>query len=255
MTNYKFGWKPQKPDHRDLKFSIRKLAPVQSVYLSDKYNVGAMFDQGNLGSCVGNGVGYLLYFNLLNKNVQKVVSPFRFSRLFIYYFGRLLENTVSVDSGLEVRDAIKVVADKGAPSEDVWPYDISKFAVQPSDQAVNSALSFQSLEYRSVDNTQKQLLISALLQGLPVVFGMTVFESFMSDQVAASGIVPSPGPNERVEGGHCMVIVGYHAIDDSFIVRNSWGLNWGQQGYCRIPASYICDTDFATDFWVISKIE
>lgn len=255
MTTKKFGWRPDKPDHRDYKFKLEKLAPVQSVYLASKYNLSVPYDQGDLGSCTANALSFACHFDLLNKNVaNKTVAPFRPSRLFIYYYERVLENSVLFDAGAEIRDGIKVLAAQGIPSEDAWVYDIAQFATQPSALAISYGKKLTSLKYESVDNTNKQLVINALLQGLPVVFGFTVYESFMSDAVASTGIVPYPGISERVAGGHAMVIVGYHADDDSFICRNSWGLNWGQEGYCRIPASYLTNPDLATDFWVVYSL-
>jgi C1A family cysteine protease len=252
MINKRFGWRPQKPDHRDHKFTLEKLAPLQSVYLSDKYSLSTPYDQGDLGSCTANALAFACHFDLLNKDISgNKVAPFRPSRLFIYYYERVLEGTVSTDAGAEIRDGIKVIASNGIPSEDAWPYNIAQFAVTPSALASSYAAKLHGFKYESVDNTDKALIVGALTLGLPVVFGVTVYESFMTDQVAATGIVPYPGQNETVAGGHAMVIVGYHAEDDSFIVRNSWGTNWGQGGYCRIPASYLCNADLATDFWVV----
>lgn len=256
MINKRFGWNPQKPDHRDHKFTLENLAPIQSIYLSDKYKMALPYDQSSLGSCTANALAFAAHFDLLNKNVQnRLVSPFIPSRLFIYYYERVLEGSVSTDSGAEIRDGIKVLVSNGIPSEDVWPYDISQFAVTPSQLAVTYANKLHGLKYASVDNTNKALIVNALMQGLPVVFGVTVYESFMTDQVAATGIVPYPGQNESVAGGHAMVIVGYHSPDDTFIVRNSWGTNWGQGGYCRIPASYLTNPDLATDFWVVYSLQ
>lgn len=250
-----FGWRPDKPDHRDHKFTLSKLAPVQSVYLSDKYKVGLPYDQGNLGSCTANALAFAAQFDLMNKDVQgKTTSSFTPSRLFIYYFERLIENTIPIDAGAEIRDGIKVLATYGVPSEDLWSYTISNFAVAPPIAAITYGKKLTAITYQSVDNTNKQLIINALIQGLPVVFGVTVYESFLSDIVAQTGIVPYPGPSESVAGGHAMVIVGYHATDDSFIVRNSWGTTWGQEGYCRIPAAYLTNEDLATDFWVVYSL-
>ena len=52
-----------------------------------------------------------------------------------------------------------------------------------------------------------------------------------------------------------MAIVGYRKEDDSFIVRNSWGTEWGQKGYCRIPSSYLTNPFLASDFWIIRSLE
>jgi len=70
---------------------------------------------------------------------------------------------------------------------------------------------------------------------------MSVYESFETDRVAKTGIVPVPKKGELVLGGHAMLIVGYKKIRQTlyFIVRNSWGTGWGDKGYCYIPTSFI----------------
>lgn len=251
-NNYKFGWRPQKPDHRDHKFTLTVPVTVQSVYLSDKYKVGLPYDQGQLGSCTANALAFAAQFDLMNKNLQgKAVSPYIPSRLFIYYYERVLENTIAYDAGAEIRDGIKVLNTYGAPSEDLWPYDITQFTVAPPVAAINEGKGLTAFAYQTIASPTTALIVAALQQGLPVVFGITVYESFVSDIVASTGIVPYPGPSETIAGGHAMVIVGYHEVDDSFIVRNSWGTEWGQAGYCRVPASYITNANLTSDFWVI----
>jgi C1A family cysteine protease len=249
-----FGWKKQQPDFRDYKFRLEKLQPIQSVFLASKYNLGEIFDQLDLGSCTANAMAFLVYFDLLNKHAQKIGKVFRPSRLFIYYFERALEGTIGQDAGAELRSGAKVLATEGVCSEDTWVYDTNKFAIEPPVQAVKQAINYQSLLYQSVDNTNKQLLVNTLLEGYPIAFGVTVYDSFMTNQVAATGIVPMPKTTEGIAGGHAMAIVGYHATYDAFIVRNSWGLFWGDKGYCRIPAAYLTNPDLASDFWIVESI-
>lgn len=249
-----FGWKKQQPDFRDYKYKLERLAPIQSVFLAKKNNLGEIFDQLDLGSCTANALAFLVYFDLLNKHAQKLGKVFRPSRLFIYYFERALEGTIGTDSGAELRDGAKVLATEGVCSEDTWIYDTSMFAAAPPQQALTQALNFKSILYQSVDNTNRQLLVNTLLNGYPIAFGVTVYDSFMTNQVAATGIVPMPSLSENIAGGHAMAIVGYHAGFDAFVVRNSWGLFWGDKGYCRIPAAYLTNPDLASDFWIIETI-
>jgi len=69
-----------------------------------------------------------------------------------------------------------------------------------------------------------------LASGYPFVYGFSVYESFMSQQVAQSGHAPMPAPGEQQVGGHAVLAVGYDDASQWFIVRNSWGVNWGMQG-------------------------
>lgn len=254
MSDKTFGWKPQKPDFRDFKLSIPELSPIQSVYLYDKYKMPLPYDQGQIGACTASALAFLVQFDMLNKDAKNNISPYCPSRLFIYYNERMMEGTVNQDAGAELRDGIKALATWGAPSEDAWIYDVTKFAEKPPEHVYQLGTRVEGLTYELVDNTNKQLLVNVLLQGFPMCFGMTVYESFMTDEVARTGIVPMPKVTESVVGGHAIVIEGYSEKFDSFIIRNSWGTSWGQGGYCRIPAAYICNPDLATDFWKLTFI-
>jgi C1A family cysteine protease len=202
-----------------------------------------------LGSCTGNGIAGAIEFDQ-HKQAKKQFTP---SRLFIYYNERVIEGTVSQDSGAQVRDGIKTVATIGAPPEKDWPYDINQFADKPPTSAYTDAkLDLVSTYMRvSQDLTQMQ---GCLAEGYPFVFGFTVYESFESQQVASTGIVPMPAKGEKVVGGHCVVAVGYDDTKRSFIIRNSWGTGWGIKGYCLMPYEYLVTARLASDFWTLRSV-
>lgn len=234
----KYGWKPDLP-HNHKKFSLDHVHVDQLPPLVDlREKCSPVYDQGELGSCTANGIAACIQF------VQPNVMP---SRLFIYYNERAIEGDTEDDNGAQIHDGIKTVHLQGFCPESDWPYDIDKFAQEPSDICYSEALKDLINDYISLDSNEdiKQCLHS----GYPVVFGMTVYESFESSEVATLGHVPMPVEGEQVVGGHCMAIVGYDDSKESFIVRNSWGMSWGLLGYCYIPYSYI--EKYADNFWSI----
>lgn len=82
-------------------------------------------------------------------------------------------------------------------------------------------------------------LRKALSEGRPVVIAARLFESFMSKDTAKTGMVPVPNlKKEKEVGGHAMMAVGYDNARQLIIVRNSWGADWGDNGYCYIPYAY-----------------
>jgi len=97
-------------------------------------------------------------------------------------------------------------------------------------------------------------LKGCLASGYPIVFGFTVYESFESDAVAKTGQVPMPKPNEKTLGGHAVLAVGYDESVQRFIVRNSWGKNWGIKGYFTMPYGYLTDSNLSDDFWTIRVV-
>lgn len=94
-----------------------------------------------------------------------------------------------------------------------------------------------------------------LAHNYPFVFGFTVYDSFESPAVAKTGVMPMPGPAEKVQGGHAVLAVGYDEKLQRFIIRNSWGSGWGQMGYFTMPYAYITQSNLADDFWTIRVVE
>ncbi len=115
------------------------------------------------------------------------------------------------------------------------------------------ALKYKVVKYARVAQGLNQVK-GCLASGYPFVFGFTVYESFESQEVAQTGIVPMPDWNERAMGGHCVVAVGYEDTQQSFIIRNSWGRNWGMNGYYTMPYAYLSNPNMADDFWTIQLV-
>ena len=248
----RFGWIPDLPDARDHMFAASsetmRSIPTQ-VDLRPK--CPPVYDQGQLGSCTGNAIAGAIQFDREKQGLKPDFVP---SRLFIYYNERVIEGTVSQDSGAQIRDGIKSVAQQGVPPESDWPYDITKFAQKPPSKAYSDAALDKAVSYKRVVQTLAQLK-SCLASGYPFVFGFTVYESFESQQVAKTGVVPFPNlQTEQVLGGHAVLAVGYDDGQQRFTVRNSWGPNWGMQGYFTIPYAYLTDRSLASDFWTVQLV-
>lgn len=209
----------------------------------------AVYDQGELGSCTGNAIAAAHQFEQMRQS-ETAFAP---SRLFIYYNERAVEGTVDQDSGAQIRDGIKSIASLGVCPESEWAYDIDQFAVKPSEQCYADALFHKAIRYLKVPQDLRSIQ-GCLAYGYPVVFGFTVYESFESQDVAASGVVELPAPSESVVGGHAVLLVGYDEASQRFIVRNSWGDSWGQYGYFTIPFEYVLNAGLANDFWSIRLV-
>jgi C1A family cysteine protease len=83
----------------------------------------------------------------------------------------------------------------------------------------------------------------------PITVGFQVYESFESQQVADTGIMPVPAPNERRLGGHEVLCLGYDRAQQLALIENSWGDVWGQRGYFWMPFAVITSPD--TDLWMV----
>lgn len=245
-----YGWVPDLPDHRDIVYSaVRPVPAVLPPGVDLRPACPPVEDQGQLGSCTGNAlVGALEFLELKDK------VPFAdLSRLFVYYNERVIEHTVTSDSGAQIRDGIKTLARQGVCTEKKWPYVISRFAQKPTPPCYKEAQQHQITSYQRLLTLDE--MRACLAEGFPFVFGFTVYEGFESQQVAKTGVVPMPQRGERVVGGHAVVAVGYHDAEKRFVVRNSWGTGWGMKGYFTIPYDYVANPNLAEDFWTIRRGE
>lgn len=236
-------------DHRDHMY--RAEAPIE---VPDQIDLAPgcspIQNQDQLGCCTGFAiVGALEYDE--NKQSESFV---KLSELFVYFNERDFEGDIDQDGGAMIRDGIKLIAKFGVCQEALWPYNEARFKDRPSLEAFQDGLNHRALAYKRVIVDQANFE-HALAAGFPIVMGITVFESFESDAVAANGLVPMPdAQHEECMGGHAVLAVGYDRIKRLVKVRNSWGPDWGDRGYFYLPYEFMFDSGLVSDAWTVTQI-
>lgn len=253
IKQHRYGFvksKTQNPEHKSVIFRLHQNHDnIKSVDL--RSICPAVYDQGHLGSCTANAICGA-YETL--QIIQKEKAPFVPSRLFVYYNEREKEGHVNEDSGAEICDGIESINKIGVCPETMWTYDISKFTMKPTDDCYTDAKLHHTLAYCKMQNTLDQLR-ACLISGYPFVFGFQVYESFESEEVAKTGVMPMPDvTKEKLLGGHAIMCVGYDDNKQQFIIRNSWSDQWGDKGYFYMPYEFITNPDFCSDFWYITLV-
>ena len=257
-----YGWKPSPPDQRDFKFATpsRLMAAMPSCNDCSQPALPAPFEpafnQGAIGSCGPNSASGDILYDLLRRGILSQIP----SRLFIYWFTRFIMGTVGQDSGVDIRSMLKALARFGWCDESLYPYNVDAFTAKPSQEAVDQAAQRRIVKYQSVPQASEQMR-GCLAGGDPFIYGFTVYESF--EAVGRSGMVPMPSMQERPVGGHAILAVGYNdgpgvqlgIPPQHYKMRNSWGPEWGQNGYCYMPYSYAHNPNLSGDFWTVQHAE
>lgn len=249
-VNQWYGWVPDRPDQRDRLYAAIAGPPKMLPPAVDlRSGCSPVENQGELGSCTANALVGNLEF--LEKKAGKAVTDL--SRLFVYYNERAMEGTINEDAGAMIRDGVKSLVRQGVCAEQSWPYTIDKFAAKPTASCFTEALQHQVTSYHRILTLQE--MKQCLADGFPFVFGFSVYESFESPDMAKTGKLDLPQSGEKQLGGHAIMAVGYDDATKRLLIRNSWGDDWGLQGYFTMPYDYASNSHLADDFWTLRAME
>jgi C1A family cysteine protease len=243
------GWKQDVGGVKDRSFAayrsgkIKALPPVVDLTNQMPKKV---YDQGNIGSCTGEGIA-ALFSHYLWKESKRYIEP---SSLFIYWNERNIEGTVNEDAGAMIRTGITVISSIGTSTTKTWPFRESRWAMKPSKPAFIEATGLRSPVGFKVDNTDGRSIRVSVSDNCPVVFGMMLYSNI--ERITYwEPVLSIPKKGERSIGGHCMLIVGYDDNKKLYKVRNSWSKLWGLNGYFFVPYSLIHNSRITGDCWTI----
>lgn len=281
-TKFSTGWLPDLPDFRDCSFSNISFKEKEKSYLIKINSKGKKYstidlreycspieDQGNLRTCSTHaGVGLYEYYQR-----RAFGDHIDCSRLFLYKASRNLMMAKG-DTGAYLRTTMGAMVLFGIPPEKYWEYKEDNFDVEPPAFCYSFASNFQALKYFRLDpvGLQTTELIEVIKQhlvaGIPSMMGFTFYNSIEQGE-NNKGKIPFPLSSDRVVGGHAVSVVGY---DDNMIIinkgkqgkrcetrgalliRNSWGMEWGDEGYGWLPYEYVLK-GMARDCWTLMNIE
>lgn len=210
-------------------------------------------DQGNQGSCLAFALTSICeyFFNSTNNNINTDLSE-----AFLYYCARAKGNKQNEDSGSRIDYSLEALAEFGICREELFKYDDNIVDLQPDEKAYEDAKGRKLIKAMNVQCNIDSLK-SALSDGFPVVVSVNLYESFNKSY---KGFVLTPSIEEIEERGtmdthtsHAMVICGYNESEKIFIVRNSWGKGFGDNGYCYFPYSYFTNPNLVNWACIITE--
>lgn len=198
-------------------------------------------NQESTGSCVGWGstdaVARFMFVKAgrLAKNVK--LSP-RFTWMASKETDQFTARpeTMIEGAGTSLKAAVDILRKYGAVPETLLPFHISTMMYSGNDDAFFATASTRKIT--GYFNLQRNLpnWRSWLATHGPILVGLSVDQTW--DNATATGGKLDTFKPATARGGHAVALVGYRT-DGRFIVRNSWGTAWGDQGFAYASEAYI----------------
>jgi len=237
---------PPMPLHR----MLRRITPGLSPAVSLLASAGPVKNQSDEGSCTAHaGTGAMEWIFRAYHKAQPILSP-----QYLYACELLRQGNFPEDSGSDGQTLCESMIFKGCCLESAYPY-VAGQILSPTAAQDATARHYAMGAYHGVGGSAVAASVLGDPVPWPLLIGFTVYNSFESDAVAATGIVPLPKPQEAVLGGHEVLCLGYdigvnptirpQGCPPAFLIRNSWGAGWGLNGNCWMPREYfdMADTD------------
>ena len=236
-------------DFRDLMYipTLIEVPSSRPLALYTRHGI-PILDQGQEGACTGFGLATVIHYltyhrdytpkngkRAKRKKSDKCVSPWMLYKMARRYDEWPGENY----SGSSARGAMKAWQKHGVCSDEFWKFDSRNMDVAGWLDARERPLG----AYFRVNHKDIIAMHAAIAEvGILYATGM-VHEGW--DNVAEDGLIAyEPGVKEL--GGHAFAIVAYDR--EGFWIQNSWGPDWGNQGFARI--TYDDWLASGTDVWV-----
>jgi len=188
-------------------------------------------NQAATPSCVGWASAY--YAMTAVKRIEKGIDHPVMSPWSVYnrYQQRKFKNPCS--EGCMIEEVLNILDQEGTPTYN--DYEFKSCAVDKSHQKYSNTLE----NWSRIGNSVSQIK-SALLLNNPVVIAVPVMQSkyewsLSSKYIDDLGILKlNSFEQSRSSGGHALCIVAYNDTlqGGAFKIINSWGTDWGLDGFC-----------------------
>lgn len=204
---------------------------------NDWWNIG---NQGITGSCVGWATASSLLRYHFTK-ARKINTHEKISVRFIWMASKEMDEytdyptTFIDDAGTSLKTALKTARKIGALKASLFPFQGKMVTIKENNfLKIAGKLKIKSF-FNLINKKQDKLTMfkTWLAYNGPILTCLDCDDSWMD--VKRNGLLEKYD-TKSAKGGHAVSIVGY--TPTHFIVRNSWGTNWGDKGFAYASYDY-----------------
>ena len=217
------------PDERDYMYKnfVKVRLPIAINYSSD---IPPIRDQGKQGSCACHtGATIKEYQERKNVNFLGYMS-----HQFLYNHRHNFDK-----EGMSGREVMKTLQKVGICPEVKFPESSDKRLSQISPDVFDCAERYRIKHYARIETREE--LKNSLVRNGPCYISLPYYGH-------SSKFWRSSSPDQERKGNHAVTVVGYDDEKQVFILRNSWGKNWGNSGYTYYSYED-CDNSLHNEIW------
>lgn len=212
-----------------------------------------VWSQKGLESCTALMMCDAIWWELKRQSAAWGKSPpFIPSALFVYYNARKRAGHENLNIAVRPSDVMAAVQEYGVCPESLWRYSPARYRDRPSTKAYQVASCYKGIQFEPLPQNLSALKAS-LAAGRPFFFCLRLFPSNYQDfgqgEIALTGDFKFHKPEENPVYNHAMLAVGYDEATSMFVIRNSFGSEWGKGGYLFLPFEALSDSKTTYGFW------
>ena len=209
--------------------------------------------QGQYGTCVAWATGYYTKtaMNAIDGQytTNQLQQPVRQASPKDLFWAIPQNQKGSNCEGTHFEYAFNSLLGRGIATMQTVPYeDLGNCSDQPYPSWTNEAADHRIDSYRQLP-VDVNAIREKLAEKRPLVFGAIMTNAFTgwrnSSTMTANQILDG-----SQLGGHAMTIVGYDDGKNAFRIVNSWGTNWGDNGFAWIDYGLMTNPDFCKYIFV-----
>ena len=221
--NYKLNANKSLDDNRDWLYQ-NKISNILPSILDYRPQLQPIRNQGTQGTCYAQSAACMKELQeKTDYGLDEHLSPQFFYNNRDYWNNNEQDgDDINEDYGMTGRDVMRILQHVGICKESEYLYGtIDKIDEIPEYLKINAS-DHKIKNYARVNSLID--LKSSLSENGACLIAFPVYN--YSDQLWIQN------NDEAMVGGHAMTVVGYDDEQQHFIIRNSWGENWADKGYC-----------------------
>lgn len=162
----------------------------------------------------------------------------KFSVSFLYHNSLLMEGIMK-NSSIKTKSVLNAIMNSGTCLQEKWS-SLNDFKLKPSEEAIRDSLF--RVKRCNIENIEPSIETIKYIIGYckrPIVVILTLYQPNALSKDKSKFIFHHPVDISKIYDKHSILLVGYDDSEKYLLFQNSFGEEWGYDGFGKISYDYI----------------